>query len=406
MFLTQRIASTTGAFLLAAGIAGVTANARAVSSAVPQAQAPAPNPAVQQVVGTIKAINGKTIMLTSDAGANVSATVSDSTRIVRVEPGQTDLKTAVPLSFEELQIGDRVLVRGGLSADGASLAATGVIAMKHADVQAKQQQVLEDWQKRGIGGLVSSVDPAAGVINISVVTVGGARTVAIHTSKDTILRRYAPDSVKFDDAKVGTIGQVRAGDQLRARGTRSADGSELAADEIVSGSFRNISGTIDSVDAAAGTLTVTDLVTKKPVVVKVTAQSQIRKLSPVVAQGLAQRLKGAGAAPPAANVPAAPATGAVAGGQRPGGAAGGPRGGGAADFQQVVSRMPPATLADFQKADAVMIVSTASADTGGVTAITLVGGVEAILAASPNGAQDMVLSPWSMGGGGEGGDAQ
>ena len=256
-----------------------------------------PNSAVQQAVGTIKAITGRIVTLTTDAGANVFATVSDSTRIVRVEPGQTDLKTAVPLNFEELQTGDRVLVRGGLSADGASLAlATSVIAMKHADVAAKQQQTLEDWQKRGVGGLVSAIDPATGVISVSTVTATGPKTVAIHTTKDTILRRYAPDSVKFDDAKVGTLGEVRAGDQLRARGTRSTDGSELAADEIVSGSFRNISGTIDSVDAANNTVTVTDLVTKKPVVVKITAQSQIRKLSPLVAQGLAQRLKGSAAA--------------------------------------------------------------------------------------------------------------
>ena len=176
-----------------------------------------------------------------------------------------------------------------------ALAASGVIAMKHADLQAKQQQVLDDWQKRGIGGLVSSVDPAAGVINVSVVTVGGARTIAIHTSKSTILRRYAPDSVNFDDAKISTVADIKPGDQLRARGARSQDGAELTADEIVSGSFRNISGTVVSVDAASNSLTVTDLVTKKPVVVKVTAQSQIRKLSPAVAQGLAARLKGAAA---------------------------------------------------------------------------------------------------------------
>jgi hypothetical protein len=408
MSLTQRITLTlaTGLLLMGTAEAVIATPVSSPNRAQDAAQKPAANPAVKQVVGTIKSINGKAITLTSDAGASVLAIVSDSTRIVRVEPGQTDLKTAVPLNFEELQTGDRVLVRGGLSADGATLVASGVIAMKHADVQAKQQQILEDWQRRGIGGLVSSVDPAAGVINVSVVTATGTRSIAIHTGKDTVLRRYAPDSVKFDDAQVGTLVQVRAGDQLRARGTRSADGSELTADEIVSGSFRNISGTVNSVDASSGTLTVTDLVTKKPVVVKVTAQSQIRKLSPAVAQGLAQRLKGTAGQAPAGNTPAS--SGAAPIGQRPaggpGGGAGGQRGGAAADFQQVVSRMPPATLADFQKSDAVMIVSTSSADTAGVTAITLVGGVEPILAASPNGSQDMVLSPWNVGGGGEGGE--
>lgn len=414
MVLTRRFTSTVAAFVFGFVALGA-ANSWAAGSSFPApAQQPAaPASAVKQVVGTIKAINGKTITLTSDAGANVFATVTDSTRIVRVEPGQTDLKTAVPLTFEELQTGDRILIRGALSADGTSLTASGVIAMKHADLQAKQQQVLDDWQKRGIGGLVSSVDPAAGVINVSVVTAGGARTIAIHTSKSTILRRYAPDSVKFDDAKLSAVADIRPGDQLRARGARSQDGAELTADEIVSGSFRNISGTVVSVDAASNSLTVTDLVTKKPVVVKVTAQSQIRKLSPAVAQGLAARLKRPAATETASgNAPAA-AAGAGAGARTPGGAVGAPgggaggggRGGGAADFQQVVSRMPPATLMDFQKSDAVMIVSTSSTDNSGVTAITLVGGVEPILAASPNASQDMVLSPWTVGGGEGGGEA-
>lgn len=406
MFLTRRVVLMLSALLL-----GAVASTGATSART--AQAAAPKPAVQQVVGTIKAINGRIVTVTTDAGANTIAMVSDTSRILRVEPGQTDLKTAVPLTFADLQVGDRILVRGALTDDGSSLLASSVIAMKHADVQAKQQQILEDWQKRGVGGLVSAIDPATGIISVSTVTATGPKTVAIHTAKDTILRRYAPDSVKFDDAQVSPITQIRVGDQLRARGARNTEGSEITADEIVSGSFRNISGTVDSVDAANNTLTVTDLVTKKPVVVKVTAQSQIRKLTPVVAQGLAARLKNPGAA--GSNAPSvANAGGGGGGGQRPagaqgggpGGAGGGGRGGGAAaDFQQVVGRMPQITLAEFMKSDAVMIVSTSSANSGGVTAITLVGGVEPILAASPNGGQDVTLAPWSIGGG-DTGEAQ
>ena len=404
MLLTRRLALLLSAMLFGA-VAGVgVAKARAP-------QAAAAKPAAQQVVGTIKAINGRIVTITTDAGANSIAMVSDTSRILRVEPGQTDLKTAVPLTFADLQVGDRILVRGALTDDGSSLLASSVIAMKHADVQAKQQQILEDWQKRGVGGLVSAIDPATGIISISSVTATGPRTIAIHTTKDTILRRYAPDSVKFDDAQVGPITQIRVGDQLRARGARNTDSTEITADEIVSGSFRNISGTVDSVDAANNTLTVTDLVTKKPVVVKVTTQSQIRKLTPVVAQGLAARLKGPAAGAPAAggNSPAVPG----AGGQRPGGGLGGGpggpggnarSGGAAADFQQVVGRMPQITLAEFMKSDAVMIVSTSSANSAGVTAITLVGGVEPILAASPNGGQDVTLAPWSIGGGGDAGE--
>jgi hypothetical protein len=59
------------------------------------------------------------------------------------------------------------------------------------------------------------------------------------------------------------------------------------------------------------------------------------------------------------------------------------------------------SLADLKVGDAVMIV--ASEPTPGsdrVTAVTMLSGVEPILAATPSGAQAMTLSPWNMGGGG------
>ncbi len=89
----------------------------------------------------------------------------------------------------------------------------------------------------------------------------------------------------------------------------------------------------------------------------------------------------------------------TAGSQHPEGGPGGNRpGGGQADFQQIVNRMPAATLADFKKDEAVMIVATEGTTTGQATAITVLGGVEPILAATPTGGQAMTLSPWSLGG--------
>jgi hypothetical protein len=249
---------------------------------------------------------------------------------------------------------------------------------------------------------VSSADPSTGTITISVTTASGKKTTAIHTTNATILRRYAPDSISFDEAKAAPLDQVKPGDQLRARGARSADGSEFAAEEVVSGSFRNIAGTISAIDVNANTMSVTDLITKKPFVVKVTSQSQLRRLPPEIAQRIAFRLKGAGAGGSQAQASGAPSqTAAISGGPpRPEGGPGSSRsGGGQADFQQVVNRMPAATLADFKKDEAVMIVATEGTTTGQATAITVLGGVEPILAAAPAGSQAMTLSPWSLGGG-------
>ena len=366
-------------------------------------------------VGTIKSISGNTIILTTDAGSDVTVQVQDSAKLVRIAPGQKDLKNATPIQLGDLQPGDRILVRGKLADDGRSVAAASVIAMKKVDIADKQSREREEWQRHGFGGLVNNVDAGGNTINVSLPSPGEKKTVAIHFSKDTILRRYASDSVKFDDAKPAPLDQIKPGDQLRARGTRSADGAEFTADEIVSGTFRNIAGVISALDASAGTVTVQDLALKKSVTVKVTADSQLRKLPPPMAQRIAARLKGtpveasstattAGGASSAANSGpptkpnGPPSVGSGSGGMGRSG------GGGSADLQQAISRMPAATLADLQKGDAVMVVATEGGANGVATVITLLGGVEPILEASPKSSASTILSPWSLGTG-AGGEA-
>ena len=361
---------------------------------------------IAKVVGAIQSITGNAIALKNDDGAEWTVTVQEGTRLARVAPGQKDLKNATAIQLRDLQVGDRVLVRGKTSSDSKSMMATIVLAMKKADVESKQQSDRQDWQRRGVGGVVTSVDTAGGTVAISTASFREKKTITIRTTPTTIVRRYSPDSVKFDDAKVGTLAEIRPGDQLRARGTRSPDGSELGADEVVSGSFRNIAGTISSTDSGANTVTVTDLTTKRPVVVKITSESQVRKLPPEMAQRIAIRLKGTNGAAGAqggSGVSANTARPEGAGqnyGEHTGAMGAGLRAGGQPDFQQLLNRLPPAGVADFQEGEAVMMVSTEGAGSGEVTAIILVGGVEPILASSPNGSEPMRLSPWTLGAGG------
>jgi hypothetical protein len=380
--------------------------------ALPSAQTAAPAKTAP-AVGTIKSISGTTIVLRTDAGSELKISLPADVKYLRVPPGSKDLKEAVPIQLSDLQEGDRVLVRNKPSDDGASLVATTVIAMKKADISAKQTHEREDWQRRGIGGLVKSTDPSAGVVTIGTTTAAGPKDVEVHVSSTAVLRRYAPNSVKFDDAKPSSLAEIRPGDQLRARGTKSEDGSSFTAEEIVTGTFRNIAGTVDAVDAGAGTLTVKDLASNKAVQVKITSDSQVRKLPQPIAERIAMRLKGiasdaAGAANGAAKPGAPPAAGAPPDGGAQGsqGGAGGGMGGpprnGGGDIQQMLSRLPASTLGDFQKGDAVMIVATTGQSDSAAVAITVLGGVEPLLQASPQG-QASILTPWSLNSGG--GDA-
>jgi hypothetical protein len=377
---------------------------------------------VTKVVGTIKKIEPDSIAVTAESGSDVTAKLSHSTKILRVPPGEKDLKNAVALQAQDLQAGDRVLVRGQASADGRTIAALAVIVMKQSDVAAKKQQERDDWQKRGVGGLVTKVDTATSTITISSGGLGTNKSVAVKILKDTVLRRYAPGSVRFDDAKPESAGdfmaQTKTGDQMRARGTRTTDGGELSAEEVVAGSFRNIAGPIKAVDAANKTITVQDAISKGAVMVRISSDSQMKKLPPEMAQRIATRLKSTPddtGALPGANGQRSPE--ARSGRQDPpinmgaaksspdskgrgdagsGGTGGGPGGNGPPDLQRVLSRLPNSTLADLQKGDVVMIVASEGADSDSATVITLLAGVEPILTASPNRSASSLLSPWSL----------
>ena len=309
-----------------------------------------------------------------------------------------------------------------------SIAALEIIVIPSSVVEAVSEQMRQDWQKRGLGGLVSAVDLASGTVTISTSSFGGKKTIVVRTSKSTVVRRYAPDSVKPEDARLSTLQEVRVGDQLRARGDRSADGGELAAEEIYAGNFPNVAGLIKSVDASAGTLSVQDVVSKKTVQLKITADSQLHKIPAEMAQRFAMRLKAAlppgmpgaamnsssgssssaGATEQAATGrPApggAPSGGASSGSGGMGGGPGGGRPGGSFDFQRLLDQTPasrPRRSAQgrccrrarhrryalrWKHGD--QVVQRSGTDSSGCS----------------QGSQAMMLAPWSLGGA-PGGDA-
>ena len=405
-------------FLRAVGVAVAFCLAALLPLSVAHAQtAPA------RQIGTVKSISGNNLTIKTDSGSDAQIVVQDSARVLRASPGQKSLQEATPIKLEEIQVGDRVLARGDAGADSQSVNASLVVVMKQSDVSQKQEHEREDWQKRGVGGLITAVDAATGAITVS---VAPNYNVAVKTSKETRFLRYASESVKFDDATPGTFDQIKNGDQLRAKGARSTDGKELAADEVVSGSFRNIAGTILSVDPAKNSMSVMDVLKKKPVTVRFSSDSQLRKLPQMAAVRIAAMLKGrgqeggqpggapaGGASPQSGSPQVNQARAASPGPQGPAGADGnGGRpvvmqrpGGGPPDFQQMIGRLPAVTLGELQKGDAVMIVSTEGSATSDPKAITLLSGVEPILTASPSGAGAAFLSAWNIGGG-EGGGPQ
>lgn len=386
---------------------------------------------VVKAVGTVKSIASNSVVLTTDSGPDLTVTFADSARIVRAAPGQTDLKSAAPIAISDIQMGDRVFARGQ-AGEGNAVIASSAIVMKKSDIADRQQRERDEW-RGSIGGIVKEINSGAGTIVIANALVASGKRIVVHVSPVTVVRRYSPDSNKFEDAKPGTLDQIKPGDQLRARGTKNADGTEFTAQEVVSGAYRDITGTLVSTDAANSRITVLDLATKKPVVVKVSGDSQLHKLPPFIAQMIAGKIKGdatgADIGPnAAAGQQGSPQVGSgdrgngqgahgngrgegnSASGEGPGmpGPGGNWRGnGGPPDLQQIVGHTPTVSISELNKGDAVMLLTTEGSSDSEPTTITLVVGVEPILTAAPSGTRaSTLLSPWNLGApAGAGGDA-
>ncbi len=370
---------------------------------------------VSHLVGSITSIQGQSLTVKPDSGPPATVTVTDTARILQTAPGAKTIAGATPIHLTDLAVGDRVLIAIHPAPDGSGPTVTTVIAMRQADIAKEHQAEEEDWQQRGVGGIVKTVDAATGTVTIA----HQAHVVTIHTSPKTVVRRYDAGSIKFSDTKVSTLDQIQPGDQLRARGDRSADGTEMQAEEIVAGSFRNIAGAVVSSDPTADTITITDRATKKPVVIHVNADSQLHQLPAVMAEAIAARFKGgssghdqeAGDHHARSNdgthprIPATPSAATQStteqSGPRPAGE--GRRNG---DISQMLQRAPVIQPSDLHPGDAVMIVATQGTP-GSLTVCTLLAGVEPILNASPSAGQNLFSASWSLGGqggGGEGGE--
>lgn len=325
-----------------------------------------------KLVGTVTGVEGRTISLKSDAGAVATINVTDATRLLRMPPGQRDLAGATPIELPTIHAGDRVLA-SGVSDDEGKIRATTLVVMAASDVARLHAQEQQSWRS-GKRGVVTAVDPTTRKVTIQ----SGSSPSVVQIADSVSLLRYKDGSSKFSDAQPANIDQIRTGDQMQAKGSANAGGTFIA-EAVIFGTFVNVAGRVQSVDTEANTVTVSDLFTKKPITLHITAESQLKQVPQMIAQRIAFQQRNAGRVAENPQMPARPI-----------------------DFQQVIGRSPSITIADVHKGDAVIAV--AGAATANSPAFYLVDGVEPILTASPGGsAAAALLGSWNLSGsGGEG----
>jgi Cu/Ag efflux protein CusF len=348
-------------------------------------------------IGAVTEINPaeKKIVIKTDAGASVTIPMDEKTHFLKIAPGEKDVKKATESKVEELKTGDRISARNRKLDDGALGPATTVLVMTKEELAQHQEKTQLDWQQNGLQGTVTVVNPATKEVTIKLLGAD-PKMVVIEPADKVDVRRYSEDSVQFADAKPSAVSEIHTGDTVRVLGKKSEDGTRVKPDEIVYGTFAVKAGTILSIDAAANTITVKDLITKKPLVVKINSSTVIKKIPEQMAQGLArmQQAKLAGGA--AGRGGAGAGAGAGRGGDSGGGR--GPGGGGMRlDPAHAVERSPVITLADLKNGDALMINTSVGQDPSKVTAITLIAGVEPLLTApAARNGQDPSSGSWGI----------
>lgn len=427
-----------------------------LAAAVPgktQVSVPAPAPdtagrasaSLERVLGEVTATDpvAKQITVKLDAGGTVTVILEEKTVYLRVPPGERDLKKAIKITPAEIGVGDRVLARGRLAADQKTISAVAVIVMTKADLAQKRERELAAWQKRAVAGTIAALHPETKEITLSVRSREGTRALVIEPAQNAVYRRYAPDSVRFSDAQPSSFAELQVGDPLRVLGEKNAEGTRIKPEEIVSGSFRNIAGIINAIDAAAGEIRITDLQTNKPLTVRITSDSTVRRMPPAKAATTADRPQpsgrgtaaagGAGSegqraegGPPGAPArqPSQPDAAASESSPRPTRSGSGPAAAGSGESEgqpgagppgassrrpsqpeapasesgsratrsgttggsggMNLEQMPALSFAELKRGEAILVLSTSGADPSHVTAIVLVAGVEPLLSSAPN----------------------
>jgi Cu/Ag efflux protein CusF len=344
-----------------------------------------PNITAKYAIGEVKGIDAaaKQLTIKTDAGSMVTVSLTDKTTYKKLAPGQTTLDNSTDVTLADLAEGDRIMARGTVAADQKTVPAVMVIVMTKGDLAKKAEAERAEWRRRGILGVITALKPETKEITITHRAMAGNQLIVIPVTDKTEMRRYAPDSIKFGDAKPSSFSDLKVGDQLRALGDRTEDPLRFNPQKVVTGSFRTVGGVVKEINAATGEIKISELEKKTPLTIVIKQDAVLRRFPAEFGMGgFGPRPGGAGGAAPAGGGQA-PAQGNAQ--QRPQGAGGpggpgGRPGGGGFNINDMLERLPTISIADVKVGDTIIVSSTQGVDPTRLTAISLVAGADTLLA--------------------------
>lgn len=342
------------------------------------------NPVKPSVVsGEVLSAGSTAIVIKAQTG-DVNAVISEKTQFKRVKmiDGKFSAADSTAASLADIAVGDKVMATGILAADGRSLPARTIYLLSKADISARDAKESEQWKTRGIAGKVTAVNTQTGQITISVRGIAGTTPVIITQKSNAVFKRYAPDSIAYSNATLSSINDIRTGDMLRALGDKSGDGTSFLAEEVLSGAFQTVAGTIKSIDTANKEVVIADISTGKDVTIFLGTASVMKEFPAEMSERMAAFQNGGqGGARPMTQPAGQAGQGGEArpnmgsNGMRPAGMGGG-RGG---NLDDMLDRLPNITLDQLKVGSAIAVSSSKVDGAAKLNAIKLLAGVEPFL---------------------------
>ncbi|HNQ15121.1 MAG TPA: hypothetical protein PKM58_06125, partial [Pyrinomonadaceae bacterium] len=236
--------------------------------------------------GDVTAISEGKIALTTVDGP-IDVIIVSASVFKKVTAENLSLKGAIAASLSEIAVGDKLLVSGLVADDKKSITAKTVYLMSKSTIAERNSKELEDWRNRGTTGRVVAVHPMTNAITVTVGSGVMAREVKVKPEQATEFMRFSPDSNDFAKAKKSSIAEIEKGDEIRVLGNRNADGSEITAEKVVTGSFSQTGGTIKSINLEKGQITIQEVWSKKIVTITVLPVSVLKQFPEEMATRLA-----------------------------------------------------------------------------------------------------------------------
>ena len=298
------------------------------------------------VMGTVTDFKVESLELgvKPDAGPVVWVKFSAQTQVVMVAPGESDLGKAQPAKLTDIAREDRVMV----SYVAGMKEARRIVLISASAIARRDSAERLDWETRGISGVVEAKNGAE--ITLENRSPQGVQRTFVVVTPSTVIRRYAPDSVKFNQAAVSSLNEIAIGDQVRTRGDKSDDGARLTASDLVFGTFLTTLGSIVEVNRTEGQMRIVNTASKKQLTIRLTADTRLKKM-PDMREMMFGRAGGA------VEPPHGPPT----------------------NMAQMLQQLPDGSVDDLKVGTSVVVTSTRGQRSDRVTGIMVIANVDALI---------------------------